>query len=125
MGLAMALMLKHSQLRRFPQIETCLITLMAYGSYFFSNALRMSGIYLWSIRLNVGIVSLLFCGITLKHYAYHNMSRRTRLGTKYIFQVLAQMSENFIFIYLGLSLFTMTELVFKPTIIVITTVHSP
>jgi sodium/hydrogen exchanger-like protein 6/7 len=44
MGLAMALMLKHSQLRRFPQIETCLIALMAYGSYFFSNALRMSGI---------------------------------------------------------------------------------
>ena len=72
--------------------------------------------------LIVGIVSLLFCGITLKHYAYHNMSRRTRLGTKYIFQVLAQMSENFIFIYLGLSLFTMTELVFKPTIILITTV---
>jgi len=44
MGLAMALMLKHSQLRKFSQIETCLITLMAYGSYFFSNALRMSGI---------------------------------------------------------------------------------
>jgi len=69
-----------------------------------------------------GIVSLLFCGITLKHYAYHNMSRRTRVATKYLFQVLAQMSENFIFIYLGLSLFTMTELVFKPTIIVITTI---
>jgi solute carrier family 9 (sodium/hydrogen exchanger), member 6/7 len=49
------------------------------------------------------------------------MSRRTRIATKYLFQVLAQMSENFIFIYLGLSLFTMTELVFKPTIIVITT----
>ena len=76
------------------------------------------------MTLIIGIVSLLFCGITLKHYAYHNMSRRTRLGTKYIFQVLAQMSENFIFIYLGLSLFTMTELVFKPTIIVITTVSS-
>jgi len=43
MGLAMALMLKHSQLRQFPQIETCLIALMAYASYFFSNALRMSG----------------------------------------------------------------------------------
>lgn len=122
MGLAMALMLKHSQLRRFPQIETCLITLMAYGSYFFSNAIRMSGILSEGMELTIGIVSLLFCGITLKHYAYHNMSRRTRLGTKYIFQVLAQMSENFIFIYLGLSLFTITELVFKPTIIVITTV---
>ena len=46
MGLVMALMLKHSQLRQFPQIETCLIALMAYASYFFSNALRMSGITL-------------------------------------------------------------------------------
>jgi len=124
MGLAMALMLKHSQLRKFSQIETCLITLMAYGSYIFSNAIRMSGITPPTMEgsLILGIVSLLFCGITLKHYAYHNMSRRTRLGTKYIFQILAQMSENFIFIYLGLSLFTMRELVFKPTIIVITTV---
>jgi sodium/hydrogen exchanger-like protein 6/7 len=44
MGLGMALMLKHSQLGRFSQIETCLIALTAYGSYFLSNALRMSGI---------------------------------------------------------------------------------
>src|ERR1700692_3179639 len=75
-----------------------------------------------ALLIHLGIVTLLFCGITLKHYAYYNMSRRTQLTTKYLFQVLAQLSENFIFIYLGLSLFTMTELVFKPTIIVITTV---
>lgn len=67
-----------------------------------------------------GIVSLLFCGITLKHYAYFNMSRRTQLSTKYIFQVLAQLSENFIFIYLGLSLFTDNELVFQPLLIIVT-----
>lgn len=53
-----------------------------------------------------GIVSLLFCGITLKHYAYHTMSRRTQRASKYIFSTLAQLSENFIFIYLGMSLFT-------------------
>ena len=69
-----------------------------------------------------GIVSLLFCGITLKHYAYYNMSRRTQLTTKYIFQVLAQLSENFIFIYLGLTLFTETQLEFKPLFILITVV---
>src|SRR3984893_2151878 len=46
------------------------------------------------------------CGITLKHYAYHTMSRRTQRATKYIFPVLSQLSGNFIFIYLGLSLFT-------------------
>lgn len=65
-------------------------------------------------------MTLLFCGITLKHYAYYNMSRRTQLTTKYFFQVLAQLSENFIFIYLGLSLFTETRLEFKPLFIIIT-----
>jgi len=50
------------------------------------------------------------------------MSRRTQLTTKYIFQVLAQLSENFIFIYLGLTLFTETQLEFKPLFILITVV---
>lgn len=68
----------------------------------------------------LGIVALLFCGITLKHYAYYNMSRRTQLTTKYMFQVLAQLSENFIFIYLGLTLFTQQELNFKPLFILVT-----
>ncbi|RLV89409.1 Endosomal/prevacuolar sodium/hydrogen exchanger [Spathaspora sp. JA1] len=108
-GIFVALILKHSHIRRYPQIETCLVLLFAYESYFFSNGAHMSG-----------IVSLLFCGITLKHYAYFNMSRRTQIATKYIFQLLAQLSENFIFIYLGLSLFTEVELVFKPLLIIIT-----
>ncbi|CAI5760774.1 unnamed protein product [Candida verbasci] len=107
-GILVALILKHSHIRRYPQIETCLVLLFAYESYFFSNGAHMSG-----------IVSLLFCGITLKHYAYYNMSRRTQIATKYIFQLLAQLSENFIFIYLGLSLFTEVELVFKPLLIIV------
>ncbi|CAI4219395.1 unnamed protein product [Parascedosporium putredinis] len=56
----------------------------------------------------------------MKHYAYFNMSRRTQLTTKYLFQVLAQLSENFIFIYLGLSLFTDNTLVFQPPLIIVT-----
>jgi sodium/hydrogen exchanger-like protein 6/7 len=67
-----------------------------------------------------GIVALLFCGITLKHYAYFNMSRRTQLTTKYFFQVTAQLSENFIFIYLGLALFTEKNLVYQPLLIIVT-----
>jgi sodium/hydrogen exchanger-like protein 6/7 len=58
----------------------------------------------------------------LKHYAYYNMSRRTQLTTKYLFQVLAQLSENFIFIYLGLSLFTESKMEFKPLFIIVTIV---
>lgn len=47
------------------------------------------------------------------------MSRRTQLTTKYLFQVLAQLSENFIFIYLGLDLFTETDLKFNPLFILV------
>ncbi|KAL5520195.1 hypothetical protein ACEPAG_9408 [Sanghuangporus baumii] len=116
-GLFMSLILKHSYLAQFPKIESCLVALCAYTCYFFSNGLSMSG-----------IVSLLFCGITLKHYAYHTMSRRTQRATKYIFSILAQLSENFIFIYLGLSLFTSAPSgtkvsdYFRPLFIIISTV---
>ncbi|CCH43957.1 Endosomal/prevacuolar sodium/hydrogen exchanger [Wickerhamomyces ciferrii] len=110
-GFLIALILKHSHIRRYPQIESCFVLLMAYQSYFFSNGCHMSG-----------IVSLLFCGITLKHYAYYNMSRRTQISTKYIFQLLARLSENFIFVYLGLALFTEVELVYKPMLIIVTTI---
>jgi sodium/hydrogen exchanger-like protein 6/7 len=126
-GIGTALALKYTLVRRFPKIESCLIVLIAYSSYFFSNGVHMSGeshnhkLYFASLICS-GIVSLLFCGITLKHYAYYNMSRRTQLTTKYLFQVLAQLSENFIFIYLGLTLFTETDLVFKPLFILITVV---
>ena len=116
-GLGVSLLLKHSSLNHYPHIETCLVALAAYTSYFLSNGLSMSG-----------IVSLLFCGITLKHYAYHTMSRRTQRATKYIFSTLAQLTENFIFVYLGLSLFTsapssepITHYV-KPLFILVTTV---
>lgn len=108
-GLGCSLMLKHSELGRYTEIESCLVFLIAYTSYFFSNALTMSG-----------IVSLLFCGITLKHYAYHNMSLRTQRSSRYMFGSLASLSENFVFIYLGLSLFTQTELVYKPIFILVT-----
>lgn len=94
LGLGIALLLKHSRLHRYPVTETSLVSLIAYFSYVFSNSVKLSG-----------IVSLLFCGITMKHYASHNMSIHCQRATKAIFKVLAQMSENFIFIYLGVTLF--------------------
>ncbi len=50
------------------------------------------------------------------------MSRRTQLTTKFTFALLAQLSENFIFIYLGLSLFTETTLEYKPLFILVTVI---
>jgi sodium/hydrogen exchanger-like protein 6/7 len=41
-----------------------------------------------------------------------------------MFAVLAQLSENFIFIYLGLNLFTQDVQVFKPLFILVSAVRS-
>ncbi|KAK0553179.1 monovalent cation:H+ antiporter, CPA1 (nhx1) [Tilletia horrida] len=110
-GLGCSLMLKHSKLSHYPGLESCLVLLLAYMSYFFSNSVTMSG-----------IVSLLFCGITMRHYAYYNMSKKTQRTTRYIFSTLSSLSESFIFIYLGLSIFTQEVLRYKPLFILVTIV---
>ena len=42
-GIGTSLLLKYTHIRRFPKIESCLIILIAYASYFFANAIHMSG----------------------------------------------------------------------------------
>ena len=42
-GIATALVLKWTHVRREPKIESCLIVLIAYASYFFSNGVHLSG----------------------------------------------------------------------------------
>lgn len=44
-GIGTALGLKFTYVRRFPKIESCLIVLIAYASYFLSNGLHMSGTF--------------------------------------------------------------------------------
>jgi sodium/hydrogen exchanger-like protein 6/7 len=44
-GIGASLLLKFTHVRRFPKTESCLIILIAYATYFFSNAIHMSGKY--------------------------------------------------------------------------------
>lgn len=44
-GIATSLLLKFTHVRRDPKIESCLIFLIAYASYFFANAIHMSGTF--------------------------------------------------------------------------------
>ena len=111
-GLLSALMLKYTLLMRYSSLETSLLLLLAYASYLLSNAIELSG-----------IVSLLFCGITMKHYTFDNMSYTTQQTTKYMFRVLSQLTENFIFIYLGVAIFT-EDGGFYPILIILTIVSS-
>lgn len=42
-GIATSLLLKLTRIRRDPKIESCLVFLIAYASYFLANAIHMSG----------------------------------------------------------------------------------
>ena len=94
-GILNALLTKFTQLKDFPLLETSLFVLMSFSSYLLAEAFSCSG-----------IVAILFCGIFQAHYTFHNLSKESQIRTKQFFEILNFLSENFIFSYLGVSMFT-------------------
>jgi len=93
-ALLSALLFKYTELRKFQMLETCTLAVYAYCSYLLAEGLGLSG-----------IVSILFCGITMAHYTYNNLSKESQELTVNVFQVFAMLTETLVFAYLGLSLF--------------------
>jgi len=94
-GLVCSYLCKHTQMRRYPEYEISMIFLFAYGSYAFSEALKLSG-----------IMSLFFCGVVLSHYNSHNLSATSQVTAHNIFKCMAGMSEFFVYLYMGMGFFT-------------------
>uniref|UniRef100_A0A7N6B3X2 Sodium/hydrogen exchanger n=1 Tax=Anabas testudineus TaxID=64144 RepID=A0A7N6B3X2_ANATE len=94
---------KFTKLRDFQLLETALFFLMSWSTFLLAEACGFTG-----------VVAVLFCGITQAHYTYNNLSSESQDRTKQLFELLNFLAENFIFSYMGLTLFTFQNHVFNP-----------
>ncbi|XP_028278292.1 sodium/hydrogen exchanger 6-like [Parambassis ranga] len=106
-GVMTALVTKFTKLRDFPLLETALFFLMSWSTFLLAEACGFTG-----------VVAVLFCGITQAHYTYNNLSPESQDRTKQLFELLNFLAENFIFSYMGLTLFSFQSHVFNPLFII-------
>jgi NhaP-type Na+/H+ or K+/H+ antiporter len=78
-----------------PERESALIILFGYLSYTLAEIVHLSG-----------IMSIFFCGVSMGHYAWHNLSQKSQEGTDLVFKVISQGAEAFTFTYLGMTVTT-------------------
>ncbi|XP_031624309.1 sodium/hydrogen exchanger 3 isoform X4 [Contarinia nasturtii] len=73
-------------------IEPIFIFVMAYLAYLNAEMLHLSG-----------ILSITFCGITMKNYVESNVSQKSHTTIKYALKMMSSSSETIIFMFLGVA----------------------
>ncbi|DBA04696.1 TPA: hypothetical protein N0F65_012279, partial [Lagenidium giganteum] len=79
-------------LQQYPSYEISILLLSAYLSYVAADLAGLSG-----------IVALFFSGVWMSHYHLYNIAEESATALRHLLSTAAFLAENFIFIYLGLS----------------------
>jgi len=95
LGLMTSFIYKHTNLRKFSNLESTLLFLCCYFCYATAEALELSG-----------IMAIFFNGVVISHYNSYNLSDDARHATEHIFETLATVSETIVFLYMGMGVFT-------------------
>ncbi|XP_052219031.1 sodium/hydrogen exchanger 3-like [Dreissena polymorpha] len=72
-------------------VEPMIVFGFAYISYLISEMFQFSG-----------IVSIIACGVVLVHYAFHNVTKKSKKAITFISKVMANACEIIIFMFIGL-----------------------
>ena len=89
-------------------LEASVVMLFPWIAYMLAETLQL-----------VGIVSILFCGIVMGHYTRRNLSEGGRALTMGVFGLMAQLSETFVFIYMGASVFLAQSEYYNTAVLVV------
>ena len=95
-GLISAFLSKYfTSFKECPPKEVSLILLLSYLSYLVSEVFGLSA-----------IMSLFAWGVTMSHYTFHNISENSKKGSVMAINTLGHAAEAFLFIYLGIGIYT-------------------
>jgi sodium/hydrogen exchanger 8 len=95
LGLLASFLYKHTDLADYPNLETSILFSFCYLCYATGESFGLSG-----------IMALFFQGIVLSHYNSYNLSPTAHVASEQIFATLATITETFVFLYMGMGVFT-------------------
>jgi sodium/hydrogen exchanger 8 len=95
LGLLASWLYRHTDLSRYPKLETSLLFCFCYLCYATAEAIGLSG-----------IMALFFQGIVLSHYNSYNLSPTAHVASEQIFSTFATLTETIVFVYMGMAVST-------------------
>ncbi|DAZ97423.1 TPA: hypothetical protein N0F65_009874 [Lagenidium giganteum] len=89
-----AYFLRHSdpRLKQHPTYEISIVLLSSYASYVAADLCELSG-----------LLAVFFSGVFIRHYHMYNISKASAFAFKHLLSTIAFLAENFIYLYLGIS----------------------